>query len=265
MNKQINEIQEHYKQVAKEHGLNKSSTMADEVIRDKETNFIINHLSYDCRILEVGCGNGFLAEKIKEVCGNTVTYVGIDFSAEMISLATKRKLGKNYKFEVGDVRTIEGEYDIIIAQRCLINLTSWEEQKRALLALKSCLSFKKMKDQHTNQCPRIILVEVFQEEYDFFNKARNDVGLEPMKPAFHNYYLTNKKTDAVMANEICGECELVEDNQFLSSYLFGSRILYPAFTKDIAYNSAFVQFFADMPPFGKYSYIKGKVYARSNV
>ena len=32
-----------------------------------------------------------------------------------------------------DFGTIEGEFDVVVTQRVLINLSSWEDQKRALL------------------------------------------------------------------------------------------------------------------------------------
>ena len=63
-------VKEHYIKEAKEFGLSKQSTMRDINIKDKETEKIIEYLNIlkdyfeKSKILEVGCGNGYVAEQI---------------------------------------------------------------------------------------------------------------------------------------------------------------------------------------------------------
>ena len=70
-----------------------------------------------------------LASYAKEV-------VAVDYSAAMIERAKKAfPHFENVTFRVADVLALDiepGSFDVAISQRCLINLTSWEDQKRAL-------------------------------------------------------------------------------------------------------------------------------------
>jgi len=86
------------------------------------------------RILDVGCGNGYstaiFAKQAERV-------VAIDYSEAMIARA-KREYGdiKNITFEVRDILSPlpypAKSFDVAVAQRCLINLATWEDQQKAI-------------------------------------------------------------------------------------------------------------------------------------
>jgi SAM-dependent methyltransferase len=57
------------------------------------------------RIIDLGCGNGFITEYLADIIGAPIT--GVDFSEVTIERAMRRVLGKRrIKFEVGDIRNL---------------------------------------------------------------------------------------------------------------------------------------------------------------
>ena len=66
------------------------------------------------RVLELGCGTGILAKRIR---GKVSSYLGIDASEKMIELAQKNVQGKNIEFKKTDVFKFDEyrKYDVILA------------------------------------------------------------------------------------------------------------------------------------------------------
>jgi ubiquinone/menaquinone biosynthesis C-methylase UbiE len=62
------------------------------------------HLSPGERVLDVGCGPGFLCESIGEIVGPKGTVVGIDISADLIARCNGRKTSTCLSFEVGGTK-----------------------------------------------------------------------------------------------------------------------------------------------------------------
>ena len=53
---------------------------------------------------------------------------------------------------------------------------------------------------------------------------------------------------------------------FLSTYYFGSRVLYAALIegkKDIIYDNKFIEFFTYLPAYGNYSYIQMLIFRKN--
>ena len=111
---------------------------------------------------------------------------------------------------------------------------------------------------------RLILLEAFSDGLESLNKARQEVGLDAVPPAYHNLHLKKELVIPHLAS--CG-LEFAEENNFLSSHYFGSRVLYPALArvanKEIVPNGSFDQFFANLPPIGNFSHIKILVFKKS--
>src|SRR3989339_497395 len=141
------EVKKHYQKQAEELGDSRQSTMKDIFIREGEITELIASIKKinthfnDCpSILEIGCGNGYLAEQIEKQLSNKLT--GIDFSEELLSIAKNRNLN-NSQFKLGDVTKLnfpDNSFNIIIAERCLINLDSWENQKKSLEEIRRVLT-----------------------------------------------------------------------------------------------------------------------------
>ncbi|MZP29322.1 magnesium protoporphyrin IX methyltransferase [Heliobacterium undosum] len=71
------------------------------------------------RIIDAGCGAGFLAEILAE---QGAIVKGIDISTKMIEMASARNRGRdNLAFEVSDLVSEKGNYDILISMDVLIH------------------------------------------------------------------------------------------------------------------------------------------------
>lgn len=243
-------VKEHYKKEAKENNLSLTSTMADVSTRRLEIENILLYLKPGKKCLEVGCGNGAASIEISKKIKLDLT--ATDFSSDMIALAKKQST-KGIKgkivFKEEDVLKInyDKEFDVVFTERCIINLLNWEDQKMALKNMATALKKGGI----------LFLVEAFQDGLDELNNARKDLGLDQIGPAYHNFYLNKEKVIEYLKGE---QLHIAQENNFLSSYFFGSRVLYPALAKlaqkEITYNSAFARYFSLLPSLGNYSQIK---------
>ena len=246
-------ISEHYTSQAKLYNISPKSTMKDQFIRALEVSKLRETLTKlsnkNTKVLEVGCGNGYTISKLSKKL--ECNFVGIDSNQQMIQLASKRRLKKIIfsKQSILEPKFRSGMFDIVFTQRCLINLISWKSQKTALNQIHRLLK----KDGF------LVLLEAFDDGLKELNQARHIMGLEKISPAWHNLYINKTKLhDFIQKKFVNGGSkskQLTYDN-FLSSYYFGSRILYPGLLEKksrIKYNNKFVEFFSLMPPLGNYS------------
>ncbi len=249
-------VKEHYKKEAKENNLSLTSTMADVSTRRLEMEAILSYLKSSKKCLEIGCGNGSASVEISKKI--KLDLLATDFSEDMIALA-KQQPTKGVKGKIAfaqlDVLDLnyQKKFDVVFTERCIINLLNWDDQKKALKNMAAALKTG----------GHLLLLEAFNDGLEELNKARADLGLEPNKPAYHNFYLDK---DAVIGHLKTEGLKFVEENNFLSSYFFGSRVLYPAIAKankkEITYNSAFAKYFSLMPALGNYSQIKLLVFKK---
>ena len=256
-------IQSHYKIQAEKHRDSPTSTMEDLIIRKKEMESIFSFFylrdvsKIRNKVLEIGCGNGYMLEQLAGNFSGT-EFHGLDFSHELLEIATKRKL-KNGSFSQGDVRKLSFEnesFDIVYTERCLINLLSWEDQQKALKQIYRVLK----------KGGFYFMIESFTDGYDNLNKARQELGLGIIPVAHHNLYFDKKEfqkfiepsfliTDPAAMGD--GDHSKLVSN-FLSSHYFTARVLHPLLTKGNAdlKNTEFVKFFSFLPPSGEYAAIQ---------
>lgn len=250
-------VQGHYRREAKSEGEALTSTMRDQVTRRLEIDRLLHYLPDEAACLEVGCGNG--AATLEIAGQRRLSITAIDASPALIALAKKRSrqgVPGAVTFTHADVLTFApaARFDVVYTERCIINLMHSADQKRALQAMARLLK----------PGGRMLLLEAFEEGNTLLNQARADIGLEPIPPAYHNLHLQQKRVVAWMR---AAKLRLVVDDNFLSSYYFGSRVLYPALARlgrrDCYYNNAFSAWFALLPPLGNYSHIKLLVFEKA--
>lgn len=243
------QILELYGSEAGKHGEAGTSTIQDIRTRELEVAALFSYLKDGLKVLEIGCGGGYVAELAVKTFALDLT--ATDFSPAMIALARQRGLegcrGK-VQFVQADVLQLnsDNEYDLIFTERCIQNLTSWDEQAQALSniarALKSGAEF--------------IMLESFWTGLNKLNEARRELDLSEIPQSWHNLYFDEDKTKARMMS---AGCEYVDQNRFLSGYYFGSRVLLPALTpkgKTITSASALNDYFCGLPPNGDFSPMK---------
>src|SRR5579859_540901 len=93
-------IAEHYNQVAADCGLSPHSTMADDIIRGRETAAIVDFVATAVQergkgattVVDVGCGNGYTLKRLaSEVPG--CAYLGIEYNDRLRDLAKQQVSG----------------------------------------------------------------------------------------------------------------------------------------------------------------------------
>ncbi len=187
--------------------------IADTVQRDLELEFIFARLPSDGRVVEAGCGNGYVTKQIRERVRHVDAF---DFAENMIARARAAYGETNNRFFHGsilDPATCDANaYDAAICVRVLINLRNLAEQVTALENLAGWL-----KPGGT-----LILVEGFTDGFAALNRLRNACGLPDLVPASINFYSSLTELQPVIERsfEIAHEFHT-------GMYDFLTRIVYP--------------------------------------
>ncbi len=249
-------VRKHYRKEAVDQGMSATSTMHDLTTREAEIRTLLSYLKNGDRCLEIGCGNGAASIRIGEAKKLSMTCV--DFSPDLIKLAKKqpiRNVKGSISFREQDVLKLDekNRFDVVFTERCIINLLEWDHQKAALVQMSGALK----------KGGRLLLLEAYSDGLKELNRARKELGLPNIPPAYHNLHLDREKVVEFLAKQ---KMNLVVEDNFLSSYYFGSRVLYPALAKfagkEIEYNNAFGRFFASLPSAGNFSHIKLLVFKK---
>ena len=244
---------EHYVNEAIKWGDSSSSTMEDDVVRQKEVELIssfIGTIADKSIIVDVGCGNGYTLEVLSKVFPSH-HYWGLDLTPELLAIAKNRSLS-NCKFALRSVHSLPFEtniLDVVFTERCLTNVLTWSGQLEALNEIYRVL----------RPGGYYLMIECFTNGLDNNNRARLECGLTELKAvSFNNYIDKELFLDYVMGKFIIEEA-LVPYN-FLSSHYFIARVLYALVTRgEQVKNTDFVKFFSFLPPIGNYSQIQAYV------
>lgn len=203
------------------------------------------------RVLDVGCGNGLLALAIAERYEAEVT--GVDLSEEMVARANEAQAeqgdalkGACRFLRCGALELLEridaGSVDVVVTERCLINLTSVDEQVAALETIRTVLAPGGV----------YLMCECTQLGLDRVNDVREEFDLARIQPPWHNLYLDESKI--LPAAEGLFELERVE--HFASTYYLLSRVMNAKLTpegEDPDYLSPVNLIAADLPALGDYA------------
>ncbi len=251
-------IEKHYNKEAKIYGKSPKSTMPDLFIRKMEIAKIQEYIEKfknkeNTNVLEIGCGNGYTISQLSKK--KSYNFVGVDSNNEMIKLALTRKKSnlKFFRDNILNSKLKNESFDIVYTERCLINLENWSNQKTALNEIHRVLKKGGV----------YIMIEAFKDGLTELNSARKVLGLNDISIAFHNCYFDKKKIEKSIKSKfkdpISKSKIKIHYENFLSSYYFGSRVLYPALIegkKEIIYNNEFIRFFSLIPSVGNYSQIQ---------
>jgi arsenite methyltransferase len=69
------------------------------------------------RVLDIGCGPGFLCESIAEIVGNDGAVIGIDISSDLVALCRRRSPPKWLSYAVGDATQLaqpDASFDAVV-------------------------------------------------------------------------------------------------------------------------------------------------------
>ena len=198
-------------------GTDHRATIRDIEFRKLNTLVVSRYLNKNDRCLDIACGNGFAtaqyAQKVKFA-------LGIDYLPEFIELANKKhqklvKIGK-LAFRIGDILKLDlkGEFDKIICERTLNNLTSFADHKKAVLNLHKALKKNGL----------LLLVEPTVQGHQSVDKVRTALGLPKLTKYWNNFYL-----DEVKFEKFIKPYFKIEKKIHFGTYHLISKILYPLY------------------------------------
>ena len=226
------EVKKHWENWAKKFGTDLRATDRSKTKKSLEIQSIIKALrsqSYTKNttftFLEVGCGVGHNCFGISNYF-KKAKLLGIDYVDEMVKNATlnKAKISKyknNIRFIKQDILDLknfnpnEKKFDVILSNRCLINLTSLGLQKRIIIDLSNFLKKK----------GSLIICENPMEKFVAQNKLRNHLSLKKRLPPKFNLLLNEKK---ILEFLDCSELRLVYKDDFSSLHDLLLYVLIPS-------------------------------------
>ncbi|MCM2284757.1 MAG: class I SAM-dependent methyltransferase [Desulfobacula sp.] len=218
--KTISEIQEYYKKRAND---GKYATSPDFNLREVEIHYLSQWLNDGKKILDVGCGNGY--STLSHAARFNSCFVGIDFVPEIIQSANELKnqfkLLGSVDFKNGDVTDLRFEnesFDIVISERCLLNLPAKDLQWTAIKEISRVLK----KGGH------YLMLEGSLQGLHKMNDIREKFDLEPIPEAEKSYnWFSNKFDEDEMLSYSKQHFSSLETIQRFGMYFFISRVIHP--------------------------------------
>jgi ubiquinone/menaquinone biosynthesis C-methylase UbiE len=233
MEDRINEIKKFWDARAEKYRTDWKATLGERYLRLLEIKTMTKLIKRykPLRVLDIGCGNGY-STKMYANRFPFIQFIGVDYSDKMIKNAKKMPL-PNCEFFVGDVlkkhSLPDGEFDLIITQRCLQNLVDYESQQNAINNLKN------KKSQHGV----LILMECSKDGVKQLNTLRSKLGRKPLEniEPWHNNFFVDQNLINDFGSEI---------THFSSTYML--------ITKLITQRLSFLAYI--LPALGKFGYDK---------
>src|SRR5215470_14673728 len=99
-------------------GLAFSSDAATKLMRQRDATLQRLSLKRGERVVDVGCGPGFLCEMMAAAVGPTGHVTGIDISEDLIRFATDNKMSETIDYRVGDAAALPvdaGQFDVAVS------------------------------------------------------------------------------------------------------------------------------------------------------
>lgn len=134
----MDHIKNYWESQAEQHKTSHWASWGDNWLIDLEIKTISKYIQCGDRVADIGCANGFSTFSQYEL-RKPASIIGVDYAEQMIGHAKNAK-NEKYKdspitFQVGDIRSLglaDSNFDVVYTTRVLINLPTWEEQKRGL-------------------------------------------------------------------------------------------------------------------------------------
>ncbi len=192
----LKEIKNHWENWSDSYGDDLRATTKSSNIKKLEIKAIKGYIDKHARkplesldVLEVGCGNGFNSIALLEEFKFNIE--GFDFISGMVKSAISNaiyvssNLKNKINFYQGDILNLneDSKFDVVLSCRCLINLPTFELQKKAILNI-----IKSLKPNGI-----LIFLENFSNTHSYQNDLRELVGLPRREVAgFNNFFEYNE-------------------------------------------------------------------------
>jgi cyclopropane fatty-acyl-phospholipid synthase-like methyltransferase len=156
-------------------------SLLDSNLRKLEEAVVLRYLEPNHEIIDIGCGDAtstlLYASRVKRC-------VGLEQSQHLRAMALNNVETSglsNTTIVDGNILELDphrDQFDVAITQRVIINLTSWQEQKRAIENVRSTLRPGGI----------FVMIENTYEGHDALNALREVVGLKKISKHWHNLY-----------------------------------------------------------------------------
>lgn len=214
----------------------------DFMLKELEIALLERTIGSGCRVLDIGCGDG--ATLMHLVGARGCSGVGVDAAENMIALATQqacdRRLDGHLQFLLGSLPDLEiavGTFDYVLTERCLINLTSNEEQHAAFRTIMPLVN--------VGGC--YLMLESSRQGLARVNALREQLALEPIEMPWHNNFVDEELVDRWQADGAMLEAIV----PYSSTYYFLSRVVYACLAADsgeeLRYDSAINKIGCQLP------------------
>jgi len=270
---QTNEnIREYWNARARERDLTNTATTDDVYLRELEIETFVAaisslKLSPASLIVDVGCGDGYSTLGIAGHLSQ-FRYIGVDYSDEMIELAKTRlantRLAQHagsvdLSFQCGDVLRLTNEFgdgsiDVVLTDRCLINLESAESQADAVRQIAGCIK----------PGGYLVSIENFLEGQQALTAARRRVDLPEIPVRWHNRFFSEPEFESMTRPFF----DSLEYRNFSSTYYLVTRVVYSAMCKENGaqpdYRHPIHRIATSLPPLGNFSPIRMAILRRNS-
>lgn len=263
MQPRIEDVKEHWGAVARCRGevskgaarkgafpLEYCGTHKDYNLQHLEINALLKYVNDGEHTIDIGCGKGYAT--LYMAWKKKISILGVDYSDEMISVARENlrlvesRLRGNATFAVGNVLSLQSgeEFDAVITERCLINLPSWRQQKKAIHEISGMVKKGGL----------FLMLEGSKQGLARLNQIRLQNGLNEIPVVWHNLFFDDHLVEAYASRFF--ECINIDD--FCSTYMLISRVLHPALVapEEPKYEAKINGLAANMPNFGDFGYEK---------
>jgi ubiquinone/menaquinone biosynthesis C-methylase UbiE len=226
------------------------STTQDVFLREIELNALKDRVKHYApnRVADIGCGDGRTTLGLASTF-EAIRFFGFDYSSSMISNAKTIVSDnvKNITFNQSDIcNDLVDNFDLIYTTRCLINLPSWDLQKRALTNIYNALSDEGV----------YLMVENFVDGQENFNQIRKKFELPEIPVRNHNLYFDREN----LMSFACDLFNIEEEINISSAYYLVSRVIYSKMCDDAGippnYFDKHHQYATSLPFCGEYGPVR---------
>jgi ubiquinone/menaquinone biosynthesis C-methylase UbiE len=253
-------IHEYWEERARKAAASPTATTDDVYLRELEVGVLVRairdmKLTHAYSVLDLGCGDGYSTLRIAEQLPGA-EIVGVDYSASMIATANERLRGNStatgkLSFRLGDATEVgsvfpASSFDVVMTDRCLINIPMPEQQYRAIRQIHEVL----------RPGGRYLAIENFHGGQDELNRTRAAVGLPEIPIRWHNRFF-HEDEFLSSTRALFREVEIVN---FASAYYYATRVVYSKYCQlrgeKPDYRHEIHQLAIELPPIGNFSPIK---------
>jgi SAM-dependent methyltransferase len=206
---------------------NDVESMYDKHLLNAEINLIRQRIPPNTKLLDAGCGEGEGTLAYSSLPG--VVVHGADFSRTRLDKAAKTLEGRANvvlrQVDLLEPHSLDSDYDIVVTQRFMINLTRWDLQQRVLLGLMAMLK----------PGGNLLMLEGSKQGVDSLNEVRLAFGLDPIPVRWHNLFFDDTNLIEFMQQH---NYKLM-DQDGLGAYFLLTRGVRPALEKTLEWDCEF--------------------------